>query len=366
MPRPKPWLQMVRAAKSEALLAVKLYNEPLLERSLEGFSVHMHLAWLYLLQAEFLRDRVDFRYPHQTIAGRFAKIDGEYSTWDLKQCAKQRWENAENPVRANLEFFIKFRNKTEHRYNGHDAALFAAIADKSQALLLNFEEELTEQFGQEHSLATQLRFPVFIGTFTEPAEAAMRRLRQSLPADMKTFLAEYDAGLNDQIKDDTRYSFKLRVQLQSVQRGDPDLAIRFVREDTLSPEEVEYLEDVGQTGTVVVREHAVPISNEGLSKFTTVASAVNTAIPFDFNRSHLTSALRIGGIRPFGETDHPERTLEDFCVYDSLNNSYNYKPAYIAHLIRELQTPEGFLRVTGRSAIPSTEIMIETNSQAAT
>lgn len=39
-----------------------MYNDPAETRAFEAFVVHMHLAWLYLLHAEFLRDGTDFRY----------------------------------------------------------------------------------------------------------------------------------------------------------------------------------------------------------------------------------------------------------------------------------------------------------------
>ncbi|MFC3761579.1 DUF3644 domain-containing protein [Tenggerimyces flavus] len=52
---------MVAASRDEASLAVRLYNDPAEMRSFEGFVIHMHLAWLYLLHAEFIRDGVDHR-----------------------------------------------------------------------------------------------------------------------------------------------------------------------------------------------------------------------------------------------------------------------------------------------------------------
>jgi hypothetical protein len=52
---------MLDASTAEACLAVRLYNDPAETRSFEGFVVHMHLAWLYLLHAVLARDDVDFR-----------------------------------------------------------------------------------------------------------------------------------------------------------------------------------------------------------------------------------------------------------------------------------------------------------------
>ncbi|WP_211231831.1 DUF3644 domain-containing protein [Amycolatopsis balhimycina] len=155
---------MVDASRDEAQLAVRLYNDPAEARSFEGFVVHMHLAWLYLLHGEFTRDGVDFRYwRFQRRARRVERIDGEPKRWDLATCVRHRWSDEKEPVRANLAFFIGLRNKIEHRYARQQEALTAAVGGQSQALLLNYEEELTGKFGVGASLATRLRFPVSSG-----------------------------------------------------------------------------------------------------------------------------------------------------------------------------------------------------------
>jgi hypothetical protein len=46
MARPTRFMQMVDASRDEASLAVRLYNDRSETRSLEGFVVHMHMAWL--------------------------------------------------------------------------------------------------------------------------------------------------------------------------------------------------------------------------------------------------------------------------------------------------------------------------------
>ncbi|MEV0671290.1 DUF3644 domain-containing protein [Mycobacterium sp. NPDC050441] len=45
MARPQRWELLLRASQQEALLAVSLFNDPGRERALEGFIVHMHIAW---------------------------------------------------------------------------------------------------------------------------------------------------------------------------------------------------------------------------------------------------------------------------------------------------------------------------------
>jgi Protein of unknown function (DUF3644) len=81
--RPKKHWPMVEASGDEAFLAVRLYNDATDIRSFEGFVVHMHLAWLYLLHAEFTRDNIDYRYWQRDNPRRLERIDGEPSSRSL-------------------------------------------------------------------------------------------------------------------------------------------------------------------------------------------------------------------------------------------------------------------------------------------
>ncbi len=199
--RPKRWWGNVRAARDEACLAVDLYNRSNEPRAFEGFVVHMHLAWLYLLQAEMTRDGIDYRYRRGP--RRIEYVNGEPKLWDLAKSAVHRFP-APGPVRANLEFFIALRNKVEHRYSAHQEALALAVSGHAQALLVNFDNELVDQFGPDQTLAARLRFPIFVGTFSEGGEASLRSLHSRLPKDLRTFLSCYHAALDQTLADDQR------------------------------------------------------------------------------------------------------------------------------------------------------------------
>jgi hypothetical protein len=109
-----------------------LYNDAAEARGFEGFAVHMHLAWLYLLQAAFVRDGVDFRYRDRDNPRRFIKVDGEYKCWELARCVEERWPDPAEPVRNNLDFFIRLRNRIEHRHKKSDTELALAVSGHAQ------------------------------------------------------------------------------------------------------------------------------------------------------------------------------------------------------------------------------------------
>ncbi len=348
MAPPRRYMQMVAASRDEASLAVRLYNDPAEIRSFEGFIVHMHLAWLYLLHAELTRSEIDFRYwQRHGRSKRLEKVDDEPKRWELIRCVQERWPDAKDPVRANLIFFIGLRNKIEHRYARQQESLTAALGGQVQALLLNYEEELTSKFGVESSLATRLRFPVFIGSFTSEGEQTLRRLRRRLPAALRTFVAQYSAGLELVTSSDPRYELRLRV-LQELSPKDPDaLAVQYTRYDDLTDEQRNTIEQIGRKGYVVVREQKRDVVGHGRLKPNQVTTAVAAEIPYTFTMGHFPKAWKALKVRPPTNADCPERTDARYCVYDELHNDYGYTDAYVRKLVRECRTAAGFRRLLG-------------------
>ena len=341
-------MQMVEASRDEATLAARLYNDPAEGRSFEGFVVHMHLAWLYLLHAEFDRSGTDFRYWRRDDPRKLDKIDGEARRWELARCAQERWSDGNNPVRANLFFFIGLRNKIEHRYARQQQALAAVVGGQAQALLLNYEEELTAQFGSSVSLAARLRFPVFIGSFTEEGERALRRLRAGLPASLRKFIAEYGSNLDETVATDYRYELRLRVFQELAPKLDPEtLAIQYTRWDDMTEEQREMLKELGKKGLVVTKERKRSVVGLGLKKPKDVIAEVQVQIPFKFHQGHFLTAREVLKVRPPKGDPNPDRTDEKYCIYDGLNNNYGYTPAYVKKLVRECKTEEGFRTLLG-------------------
>ena len=350
MARPRRHWPMVEASRDEASLAVRLYNDPAEVRSFEGFVVHMHLAWLYLLHAQFTRDDIDYRYWQRENPHRLEKIDGEPRRWELTKSVKERWTDARDPVRANIQFFIGLRNRVEHRYVKEQQALAAAVSGQAQALLLNYEKELTDQFGMASSLATRLRFPVFVGSFTSEGEKALLQLRKRLPVSMRKFLAEYHANLDSTVSDDPRYELRLRVLQELAPKDSDALAIQYTRYDDLTPDERIAVEGLGRKGNVIVRERVRNVAGAGELRAMEVVKAVQARIPYQFNSDDFRRAWKALKVRPATKSPHPEGTEEKYSTYDTRHRDYGYKPAYVEKLVRECSTSAGYRRLTGKPA----------------
>lgn len=310
----------------------------------------MHLAWLYLLHAQFIRDDVDYRYWDQRFKRRLIKVDGEAKRWELEKSVKERWPSESDPVRANLALFIRLRNRLEHRHANADEALMLHLAGHAHALLVNYEAELTDQFGENQSLALRLRLPIFVGTFTPQGEQALRDFRKTLPADLRAFVTEYEAGLDEAIINDSRFEFRLRAVVELAPKDPDAVALQFTHYSDMSDEEREVVEELGRRGQVITRDRKHPVSGLGKLMPKPAASQVEAGIPFVFNMSHFIETWKRKGIRPPKGDPNPHRTNQDFCEYDEPTKSYRYTKAYVKYLIKKCSIAEGFEAATGKPA----------------
>jgi len=343
------WRTTLEASKAEALLGVDLYNQSNRARRLDGFYVHMHLAWLYLFEAQYQRDKLDYHYRQPN--GRFVKVDGEPKTWELIRFARAEITDNE-PVLKNLELTVLLRNKIEHRF---EEATTVATAGYAQSLLLNYEERLTSVFGDEQSLGWELRFPIFVGALTREGSVRLVTAQQQLPTKTRRFLAEFEAGMNPSVMQDHRYEFRVHLIPKTGSKTDAELALTFVREDELSDEDRSSLQALGRTGTVIVRERTRAVASDDLLKPTPAAAAIEALIPFEFHIQHFVRVWRSLSVRPPEGDLHPERTREEFCVYDRPHRDYLYTTAFVTYVSQKVSTPEGFLELTGVSPVEKSE-----------
>lgn len=348
MARPPRWQATLDASAQEACLAVRLYNDSAEARAFGGFVIHMHMAWLYLLHAQFIRDDVDFRYWDKQFKKRLVKIDGEPKRRELERSMAERWPWDTDPVRANLSLFIKLRNRLEHRHADADEALMLNLAGHAHALLLNYEVELTEQFGDMQSLALRLRLPLFVGTFTPQGEQALQEYRKKLPAGIRAFVTDYEAGLDESVINNPKYEFRLRAMVELAPKDPEAIAMQFTNYDDMTDEERAFAEELGRRGQVIVRDRKQPVSGLGRFMPAHAVKEVQAGIPYVFNMSHFTHSWKIAKIRPLYDDANPSKTNHDFSEYDELTKTYRYTKAWVQRLIKKCSTPEGFREMTGR------------------
>lgn len=340
--------KILDTAKHEAALAVELYNNPRQPRSVEAFFVHMHLAWQFLLHAEFEHSGVDYKYRDGS--GRILRVDGEPKTWELQRCVAHRFD-PDDPVRQNLENTVKIRNRVEHRWQ---AELAIATGGFAQALLLNFESEVCSQFGKQHSMGQVLRFPLFVETFTPEGVERIQKALKSLPAGLRQLLASFHTGVDERIVNDQRYEFRIHLVPQMGPRTESHISLNFVREDDLSDEQRHALTLLGEAGTVIVRERERPVVNSNLMRPNEVVRRVNADIPFKFGLySNFPRMWKHLKVRPGTDSSNPEKTDERYCIYDRAHGDYLYTEAYAKKLVSILREANAWRVIFGKDPTPN-------------
>lgn len=343
-PRPR-WWHTLQEARRQACLGIDFYNRAGDRRSFADFVVHMHLAWQYMLHADLEKRMVDVFYREK---GRFVRgKDGEPRTWELQRCLKE--EFAENdPTRVNVEFFIGLRNKVEHRFQD---AFIVATSAHAHAYVINFEVEVVRRFGATASLADILRFPVFVQSLTPEGLDEQRSLRKKLPASAKAYITAFESGLPAEVRDDQRFSYRVRLTPMKGPKSEADLAVNFVRQDELSADDRAEMERLAKSGMVLVTEKTrdVPLKDELLPKPT--AAAIEAQLPFRFNTNHFAKMWKRHGVRPDWKASDPAKTDTKYCIYVPAYKNYVYTPAYVQRCVDEVKTPKKFERALGMKPV---------------
>jgi len=333
MAKPR-WHYILLESQRQALKAVDEWN--LSAGSYSDFITHMHRAWHYLLHAEFHRDKIEYHYRDPK-SGRRIKVDGEPKAWALEDCVKHRYPQANDPVRLNLELFIKLRNKIEHRY---EHGLKIATGGRAQALVVNYEAEIAAQFGPAYSLADCLRFPIFLQAITGVGAQDIRKVVSKLPRRTRDLITKYEADLDQEVLDDLRYDYRIRLVPMVGAKTEADLAIDFVKLDDLSEDERRVMTQSGRTGTVIVRDRQVEVAAKDKLRPMQVVELVQPQVPFHFTIATHTEMWRRLKVRPAAGASDPYQTDARYCVYDEPFRTYVYTPAWVKRILKEVGTVE--------------------------
>lgn len=191
-----------------ALLAVEIYNKPRTAFRSEGYITLMVIAWTRLFHSHF-RNTIGNRYYYKK-NGRYQQIDGERKSWELATCIKE-YANLSSAVTKNLEFFIKLRNKIEHRHI-EKREVDTLIFGECQALLYNYENLLTNLFGQEYAINEALVYSLQFSQLRLPQQKIANKTALSKDlTELIDFVKMYRANLTDDDYGSQEYSIKLRT-----------------------------------------------------------------------------------------------------------------------------------------------------------
>lgn len=278
----------------------------------------MIIAWTAITHAYFEREKINYFYREKN--GRYKKIDGDKKAWELSKSVTKIFDETD-PIRRNIELFIKLRNKIEHR---NLPALDKELVGESQALVLSFEDWLAKEFGERYTLIDTLFVPIQLS----------RSLKRTLPVskDEKSvinFVKDYRGLLEAEIENSQKYSFKAYlIPKIGNHRSSSDLAIEFVKYNPDNPQEMEKYDKA----VVVIKEKQVPVANVHLLKPSMVLEKLKEKGYIKTMNWH-TDMWRKYKVRPASNVPNKSNCKSDYCVYDKPHRDYLYTDAWVQHLI---------------------------------
>jgi hypothetical protein len=343
MPRVLP--QIVRnhlqKAKDSAILAVEMYNKPAIHFKSGGFIVLMVIAWTSLFHAIFFRDKIKPYYLSNS-GKRYNKIDGDYKHWELDYCLKKYFKSdADNPIKKNLEFFIKLRNKVEHR---SIPEIDSNIFGECQSMLLNFDEMLSKEFGESSCIREVLSFSLQLFPSTQNLNAAVLSNPSLKP--VVDFVENFRSSISPSVYESGKFSFKAFLIQVSNHPSANALPIQFVQYDKLSDEEKENTKKA--VAMIKYKYREVPVLNLGLFKIKDIVKLVQEGLgnpkvnryggqKDKFNSDTHTRCWKKYKARPLQNDANPESTDSKYCIYDEVHNDYLYTQDWIDFLIKKMK-----------------------------
>lgn len=317
-----------------ALLSVEIYNKPKAPFRVEGYITHMIMAWTRLFQSYFNHTIGDKFYYKES--GKYKLIDGDKKAWEVKTCIVKYGKLVES-VKSNLEFFIKLRNKIEHRTVDKDE-IGVLIFGECQSLLYNYENELISIFGNEFALNESLAYSLqFSRIRTSKQLQANKQLLSNEVKEVKEFIEKYRSSLKEEIFNSQEYSIKL-IQIPKITNTNRnDLAVEFVNWNSLSETDKKNYEKV----TALVKDKVIKteVINPGKLKPGKILQIINKNLSIKINHRDHKCILAIFGIRPYNEFEKnhdPFETNTKYCHYDEAHDDYLYQESWIDFLAYNL------------------------------
>lgn len=318
---------LVRKARESALLALQIYNAPATVFRTEGFSVLMVIAWTSLFHAVFEKRKKPYFYFEAD--GTPKLVDGDHKAWELGTCMKEFWGTADHATRRNVDFFILLRNRVEHRYV---PGIDAHVAGECQALLLNFDDLLTAEFGGYYAIRESLAVPLQTSSMRTSAQTeALRKLQARHFSEVRDFIDAYRKELPASVYDDPKFSFRVfLIPKTGNHQSSSDVAFDFVKYDPSRPGEMAQLQKL----VALVRERQVPVSMVGLLPVKLVVKAVAARIGRTFRQHEHTLAWKRYRVRGVGFD--PSACNTKYCVPDAVHKDHAYTPAWVEFLVEKL------------------------------
>lgn len=327
-------------SREACLAALRVWNDPVNSFRTGAFSLLFVTAWNNLALALAKRAGIEWRELDKS--GQPVLIDNTeraLDTYSLIKCALP--QDCNHGTRKNIKYWIDLRNKVAHHYLPQ---LDILVIPEAQAGLLNFERILSDEFGDEYSLAEHLSVPLHLTGFRNPdVLAVLKQTQAKLPLDIQHLLSRAEKTEPELLKDET-YSLRIAfVPFIPASGTSPDAVAYFVK-----PGEVP--NDLEEILTNYIILHKVSRTPRPSLRPSDVVKEVEKRIPFKFNYTDHANVARYLKIRP--EKGQPDQSLdENYCEYITSIKTYLYNQQWIDRVVEKISTPDGYENATGKNPV---------------
>ncbi len=261
-------------------------------------------------------------------------MDGERKAWELATCVK-KFGDLDTATESNLIFFIKLRNKIEHRHIDK-REVDTLIFGECQSFLYNYETTLIKLFGEDYSINEALVYSLqFSQIRTSTQDKANKSALSKDLSDIIAFVERYRNTLDETTYNSQEYNIKL-IQIPKISNTNrADAAIEFVKWDILNEDDKVSYERL----TVLVKDKTVRVeaSNVGRLKASEVVKKVNDSLTKKIMTQNLHVVLyKLFKVRPTNGAKDPFETKAEFCLYDETHGDYVYQDSWVEFLINFL------------------------------
>lgn len=322
---------ILESSIDSALLAVEIYNKPRTTFRVENYVSLMIIAWTRLFHAHF-NNSIGEKYFHKNKSGNYIRVDGEKKAWELIECLKN-YDGLSQAEVDNLKFFIKIRNKIEHRHIEKET-LDTLIFGECQALLYNYENTLVKLFGEDYSINENLAFSLqFSRVMTKAQRQAQKNLLSKEVNSLVEYIDKYRSELSEDVFNSQEYSVKLIAIPKVASASRNDLSVEFLKWDSLSHDEKEEVKKL----TAIVKDKVVKVegANSGRYKPSVVSDiVVERGITNFKSNPHHTCCWKLFDVRPSNSSEDPFETNTSFCYYDEAHGDYLYTDNWVDFLVK--------------------------------
>lgn len=293
-------------AREAMIVAVQIFNSPILKFKTEVFAVLAHIAWTYLMHEYYLRHKV-----------RIIGDDGRSLL--LSQMLRREDFPLSAGIKRNLEALAIIRNEVEHNVLGQGDLAFLPIF---QACCLNFDKIISDLFGVALSLQSELAFSLQFAKMSIEQLSGLQKY--GIPDRIQALDARLQAGLSEEELADLEYQFRVVYTLDSASRSRTH--IQFVHPESAEGKEISNILVKYKTA-----DDLYPY------KPNTVVKLVSQRSRQKFTSHNHTQAWRFYSARPRQTAKRPEDTNKDYCIYHPAHGDYTYSEKWVEHLVAEIE-----------------------------